>query len=109
MAVQLVSFTEEAHSSTRWTVRLTDVPYSVLQSVASAKAVSWQGSSWAVCHPFPSSSQGRDLEFARGADDSSLTLREGHLGIFSIHQLLPKDGFNVHLRDGTRIDGSTCV
>ena len=46
-------------------------------------------------NPSPSSSQSRNLEFFHGANDSSPSLREGHRGLFYIHQLMPADGTPV--------------
>jgi len=46
----------------------------------------------------PSGLLGRKLEFSQNAGDSSNTLRNGHHGIFSIHQLMPAN-CDVHPRD----------
>ena len=43
----------------------------------------------------PSADYGRNLEFGRGAGDSSPTLHKGHSGIFNIHQQMLADGIPV--------------
>ena len=51
----------------------------------------------------PSAGYGRNLWFVQGAGDESPTLREGHRGIFNVHQRMLADGTP---RDGTHIDES---
>ena len=46
--------------------------------------------------PMPSQhSYARNFELGHGAGDSSPTLREGHCGVFNVHQVIPADGTPV--------------
>ena len=45
--------------------------------------------------PMPSAGESNNLEFVYGAGDISPTLREGHHGIFNVHQPLLADGTPV--------------
>lgn len=45
---------------------------------------------------YPIVSYGGNFEFVQGAGNRSPPLREGHDGIFNIHQLIPADGTPVY-------------